>query len=472
MGRKFPNGLKDVFNDEECSREWKEMPERLKNRYKGMAKQHNNEGDEQIVDKKTCNGRSILALKKKSEEEANQNERMYFYIEQIVSSGCAYKTLATQKFFFIHANHFCARELPNNTLDYYPAEFAIGEFTLKDGLDKVYHEIINEKIPFGYKGLAVDISQGTHQIPPEMEGATNDFLSMGRKLKELLDIAESPFPPLFTTRKTIPVVRSLLRRMFPDHDDTIEPFLIYELEALFQVLLSEMLRNAKQTITVTVLVAERILQKDIFAYERGIECDFHRCIDSAVEYCSKSMIKRWCYTICDNICEGFDIETIPGIHFPLNQNLQNTISVANQKENSVNTLTTAMDKQCHLSTVKTSSTSSSSGPLENEKKIPDEHRERIRNANNLEASGETRPNQSWQTLTASTSVEGFAERPLRLPKTTSRAQATLQAENLLDCNPDQRFVSIGRGKQLAQSELKKHVGALGRGCTDYSKAFF
>lgn len=454
-GRKFRNGLKDVFTDEECSREWQEMPMHLRQRYNTMAKQEKNNGNgENSVEKKTCIGQSISGIKKKYEQETSYNETMYSYIESTISTAWARKTLATQDFIFVHANYFCVRELPYNTLDYYPAEFAVGKFSLKDGLREIYNEIINEKIPIGYKGIAMQNSQDTHQIPPEMEGGTDDFHSMGRRLKELLDINGTTFPPMFMTKKTKPVVQSLFHRMFPDYDDTVQPFLLYEIEALFQVLLDMMLRNAKQSVTVTALVAERMLQKDIFAYERGIECTYHRCIDAAVEYCSKSMIKRWSYTICDNICEGLDIDTIPGIHYPSKKSYENSYSVVNPNDDSTHEFANAFHEQCQP----------------DKETITKKNYEVTESNKNLETSEKMPSKKTFQQPTPLLLTNGSATgRPLRLPKTTSRAQSALQNEgNSSNYNLNQSS-GVGKGKQLIDSGLKKQLTALGRGWSNHSK---
>lgn len=111
----------------------------------------------------------------------------------------------------MHVNCFFERH-NGQSVEHFPAEYAIGAFSLENGIDDVYHEIVSTPIPLGYKREALETSKSTHNIPIEYEGGENDFVKMREKLLNFLESRKigNAYPPIFTLRSLGNIVRSVL----------------------------------------------------------------------------------------------------------------------------------------------------------------------------------------------------------------------------------------------------------------------
>lgn len=118
------------------------------------------------------------------------------------------------KFCFVHVNWFFSTIIDNN-ITYFPAEYAIGVFSLENGIEDVHHVIVSAKIPLGYRREALETSQTTHDIPVEYPGGETDFAIMYKKLINFLESRKTlnKYPPLYTTNNCVGVVQSLLIRL-------------------------------------------------------------------------------------------------------------------------------------------------------------------------------------------------------------------------------------------------------------------
>ena len=139
------------------------------------------------------------------------------------------------KFIFIHTNWFCKKSIGINKYEFFPAEFAVAEFSIENGIEDVYHELLKAKIPLGWRRDAIEISQQTHQIPLNLEDAENDFSVMYDKFTKFLDARKTgnKYPPLFTLKDLYPAVESLLTKMIDDgskYKDLINNVKIKELK--------------------------------------------------------------------------------------------------------------------------------------------------------------------------------------------------------------------------------------------------
>lgn len=124
----------------------------------------------------------------------------------------------SKKFYFIHVNFLCCVELPNKEKDFIPVEFAVAEFSLKDGvqLENTYHEIIDISVPKGETCEAVRRAAETHGIGIDQTSiGEKNFHIMFEKLKVLMkpEIINDKLPPLYTTAGIKEVVPGLLSRM-------------------------------------------------------------------------------------------------------------------------------------------------------------------------------------------------------------------------------------------------------------------
>lgn len=118
------------------------------------------------------------------------------------------------KFCFIHVNWFFTK-LVDNIIEYFPAEYAVGVFSLENGIEDVHHAIVGVPIPLGYRREAIETSQSTHNLPMECESGESDFGVMYEKLTNFLKPRKivDKYPPLYTTSTFKGAVHSLLAKL-------------------------------------------------------------------------------------------------------------------------------------------------------------------------------------------------------------------------------------------------------------------
>lgn len=315
-GMSFPKGMKEVAANPRCSEDWKIISIEEKRYYQNMAKESRIQA-QGTASKKTSLGELLSDVEARNKRQQEFQQNMHQYIDSVVSMGMKHNNLEKLKFIFIHVNWFFQREVSINKYDFCPAEFAVAEFSLQNSIENIYHEVLNTKIPLGWRRDAIETSQQTHQIPIELPDGQSDFNLMYNKLVSFLQANKTgnKFPPLFTEKDLKLAVESLLERMCKDGHGSMDDFQIYSLEALFGALRNAAAQNV-DSCSIPLVVAEYEFGKDIFFALRGIECDFHKIIDGTSQYCSKSKVKRWGFTICDYCCEFLDIKMIEGVHCP------------------------------------------------------------------------------------------------------------------------------------------------------------
>lgn len=117
------------------------------------------------------------------------------------------------KFYIIHVNHFYNRQLEEEDEKvYYPAEISIAECTLKDGVIRVYNEIINKEIDVGYFSSTKELIDSTHGIEPNIEGGKQKYQEIFEQIQEFLAPGldeNNLFPPLYTRSTDETVFRSV-----------------------------------------------------------------------------------------------------------------------------------------------------------------------------------------------------------------------------------------------------------------------
>ncbi|XP_078050208.1 protein maelstrom homolog [Augochlora pura] len=323
-GKKFPDGLRDVQRDPNLNEEWLHLSREQKAYYQSRAKDSKIEA--QISHSKKTTLGECLDLVIKAEKDVQEfQQNMLRYIESVITMGKQQKSLHKLKFTFIHMNWFYKRETGINTYEYCPAEFAIAEFSLDNGIEKVYHEIVNIKIPLGWKWDALEMSEETHKIPVEHPDGQADFSYMYENIVDFLksNMTGDKYPPLFTIKDMAPAVKSMLKQMCTVTGGSIDDFLIYSIEALFAGLRNAAAENVAG-VSIPLVVAENEFGKDVFSWITGVECEYHKIV-GAPTFCSRSVVKRWGYTICDYCCEYLDIPKVDGVHCPMPQfNLDST----------------------------------------------------------------------------------------------------------------------------------------------------
>ncbi|KYN07019.1 Protein maelstrom 2 [Cyphomyrmex costatus] len=318
QGRTFPDGLKDVQRDSKCTLEWQTLTKQEKGHFEAMAKNDKIVSQVSVKDKKTTLGESLNMLKQKEKEAEMFIKNMQENIKVIIDSAVNLNFLAELKFCFVHVNWFFCK-IVNNIPEYFPAEYTFGVFSLKNGIEDVHHTIVSAKIPLGYRREALEISQNSHKIPVEYEGGQIDFAVMYDRLADFLESRKlvDQYPYLYTRQAFTREVQSLITKLCDAAQEDKEQFKIYELESLFTHLANELFKKREDRDMDTIPVyAHKIFENYTYRFDKGSECHFHKYVDGGSEYCSKSVLQQWAWTLCDEFCAPLDIKIQPGVHQP------------------------------------------------------------------------------------------------------------------------------------------------------------
>lgn len=120
---------------EYCKKDWEVMPDEMKEEYKRKGKKMKNDTKE---GKYTSIGEKITDVQKQSDGSKLQTNAMYSYIDVLLDMQPASYYLPKQKFILIHINSYtCQKEG-----FYFPAEISMAEFSLKNGLERMFHQLI------------------------------------------------------------------------------------------------------------------------------------------------------------------------------------------------------------------------------------------------------------------------------------------------------------------------------------------
>ncbi|KYQ54342.1 Protein maelstrom 2 [Trachymyrmex zeteki] len=317
-GRTFPNGFKDVQQDPECNAEWQSLTKQEKGNFESMAKNDKVASQISAKDKKTSLGESLIMLQQKEQEALMFLKNMQENIKVIIDTAVNLNFLAELKFCFVHVNWFFSM-IVNNTLEYFPAEYTFGVFSLKNGIEDVHHIIVSAKIPLGYRREALEISQNSHKIPVEYEGGETDFAVMYDKLANFLESRKlvDQYPYLYTRKAFTREAQSLIAKLCDAAHQDKEQFKIYELESLFVHLANELFKTRKDRVMDSIpIYAHKIFENYTYRFDKGFECHFHKYVDEGPEYCSKSVLQQWAWTLCDEFCAPLNIKMQPGVHQP------------------------------------------------------------------------------------------------------------------------------------------------------------
>ncbi|KAK0174724.1 hypothetical protein PV327_010461 [Microctonus hyperodae] len=313
QGRKFPNGLRDVQADPKCSEAWNALSVEEKNEYNRLGK---DKREKQF--KLTGMGESVELLQREKRLQMEYEANMKDYIDRSIKEADKINNLDVMTFYFIHVNHFYTKvNLDNNTTDYIPAEYALAEFSLKDGIKRIHHQIINTPIETGYTREYIEHSDSTHKLTNELPEGESDYAVMYKNLEEFLNPGKTAnrFPPLYTVRRMKTIVPCLLERMAnAAKSDVI--FDIYSLEYLFGTLMGTVNENFPE-IAGRAILAEAQFDKDAYMWSSDIECYYHANIEGTGPYCSQSLVQQWGFTIADYCCPKMELDMIPGAHCPL-----------------------------------------------------------------------------------------------------------------------------------------------------------
>ncbi|XP_043281378.1 protein maelstrom 2 [Venturia canescens] len=312
-GRSFPNGFRDVQACPRCNEAWRALTAEEKAPYVNKAKKAKANPE---YGKQTNTGEFIDLVEKEEQNEYDFKLNMESHIRNIISEAKKYKQLQTLRFSFIHMNHYYMRKPDTGPVDYCPAEFAIGEFSIQNGLSRHYHEIIRTTLHLGYTREAMEVSEKTHMLNWDLPIGEGDWAIMYHKVKNFLEPLQEndKLPPIYASKKISHLLPSLFRRMADAVGQNPGKFVVYSLESLYGHILRAVSDHPESR--VLSILAETQLEKEIYAYTPNIECDYHKTLDGKGQFCSLSVIRQWAFEFCDQSCKPLGVKMIPGVHCP------------------------------------------------------------------------------------------------------------------------------------------------------------
>ncbi|XP_065209163.1 protein maelstrom homolog [Planococcus citri] len=323
FGRRFPNGMKDVAIH--ASEDWKNLPPQEKERYNKIAKDHRHDPRPNVpkAEEKRYNsfGVSFAELERQRQEKDARIKQSKDFLFNLVNS-MTIDDLKEHPFYLIHVNYFCKTDHD----EYLPAEIAISEFSLLNGVHKYFHRFLSPgTIPTGYACEVKEHSDKYHRIPFNLTRNMDKFDEVYAQLREFMKGKFVTFdnPPLFTLTDNVfdntstSAVKKTLERLWesahygPDTYDTWESeFGVYSLAQLLFEMKRKILDGNPNGILPfpNDVLADAELRKDLYHFRSEMACKFHQVEDN-LAFCSQSYVIRWAHIIRDHCCHYLGIDT-------------------------------------------------------------------------------------------------------------------------------------------------------------------
>ncbi|KAI9588850.1 protein maelstrom 1-like [Glossina fuscipes] len=286
-------------------------------------------------DKLTCVGTSISQMDRQKLELEQKEKQIKRIIEQTVRNSEKDGELEHKAYYFITVNYF-TKILKGNV--YIPAELSVCEYSLKQGVSRIFHTLINPGTNvYGHQYEAQYHSETTHNLPlpPKALGDENLGTIYNEVLRFLGDTDE--YPPLYTARENIHIVVSVLDFLKSDIRASNKTLNIYPIQYLFYVMKESTCEQGELEKPKSFHITDAYFERDYFEYQSGIACQFHEDKDKS-KYCTQSIITRWGYMFSDYMCRDIAIPLILGRHVPQNTNLEAIITPARANCSETNSL--------------------------------------------------------------------------------------------------------------------------------------
>lgn len=178
-------------------------------------------------------------------------------------------------FFLIHVNYFYTKTF-DSFVDYYPAEYAIVEFSLSEGQKRHLHQIVRAKFELGYTGEARELSNSTHKLTEDMPEGESNFLTMYDGLVDFLKqskLKNGRYPSLYASSKIMKIAPGLFERITEAAGVPSDTFDLYSLEHMFGTIMSRVNDQVDLGHCNMTLIAEAELAKESFSFAPNLECD-------------------------------------------------------------------------------------------------------------------------------------------------------------------------------------------------------
>uniref|UniRef100_A0A2S2NS65 Protein maelstrom n=1 Tax=Schizaphis graminum TaxID=13262 RepID=A0A2S2NS65_SCHGA len=321
---------------EYCKKDWENMPDQMKEKYKIKAK--NMKGEEKAA-KFTSIGEKIDDVQKQSDDTKFQANAMYAYIKELLDMQPSNFYLPKQTFILIHINPYtCEKEG-----FYFPAEISLAEFSLEKGLIRIFHQLIGfdqtrAKAPKASTGDINMHAANNHKINVFSMFPNNyteillkiiGFI-MNKEVDEaVLNDSTLDMPPVYTAHTPIGnelmITSTSLFKLFAsavknaDRNYFNNIIKVYHLDKLFMELKNRchQIRHPEETDDLaipSVAMATDNLTKDVYSIINSIGCNYHEKLEYS-HACSNFFVCKWIYILSAHCCRYFDIKLKSGYHY-------------------------------------------------------------------------------------------------------------------------------------------------------------
>ncbi|XP_976484.2 protein maelstrom isoform X1 [Tribolium castaneum] len=280
----------------------------------------------------TTDGIDIEVVERKERDEARKKQEMKDDITRTLKAAYFATDLDEKIFLVIHINHLAYYPTEDK---YFICEIAIAAVSLKNGVEDVFHRIVKPgKLPLGYYGGALTHSKETHQMLElvQDEPYENNTREVFNEMTSFLKLwrGKGSDSIVYADEKTHEMITKVIDNFCQEfnYPDEIK---VYNFQYLFFALRNSV---AARTVWPTETYSSTELEKDLYSYTPDISCEFHEMSDISV-YCSKSIVTRYCYTLCDHCCTDLNIQLVAGFHVPKNSRIAVDSSRTNSKAPSV-----------------------------------------------------------------------------------------------------------------------------------------
>ncbi|XP_068148521.1 uncharacterized protein [Drosophila tropicalis] len=285
--------------------DWVKMSDEKKLRYK-MEAARSNQGIKATTQSSPIKQAQQPKPLTPEEEEQLKAKR---HIDKMVNDSVESIELETEMYCFIMVNYF-AKTTKSDM--YQPAELAMAEFSLQEGVRRLFHKLINPgSSVYGSEFVTKTLAKETHQLPiPPNALGEDDLMGLFKDILQFLE-HKNEYRPIFTTTERIPIVSGALKYLNGGNHE----LKVYPIEYLYFVLKKSSCQISGMPLPKSLFDTSRIFERDLYQHEANISCDFHEPRDLS-KYCAKSCVTRWGFMFANFMCYDLAITMLPNRHKP------------------------------------------------------------------------------------------------------------------------------------------------------------
>ncbi|XP_063699028.1 protein maelstrom homolog isoform X2 [Culicoides brevitarsis] len=315
MGRRFPGGMREVATA--ASEPWRSVSAREKQRFENMAKAHK-EQDKKHGERYTSQGKSLSEVAREEEERKLREENKKKTIVKLIDDAVQDERLVDTPWYIMSFNYF-TKEISH--VKYYPAEVGITRFSIRKGITKKYHCLVNPgKLPLGHAFTAKDHGEKTHKLPvPPNALGESEFDTILVQILEFFTEERSSRDaafPVFVNDPEMEMCESILRDFCEKSELEFDLVKVLPLTFFFQKLVAAVFKvYCDEESKFSFAIAQSHLERDAYDYHRGNGCQLHE-VDDVNPHCALSRPTRWAYYIIDQTIGITGGRKRAGYHYP------------------------------------------------------------------------------------------------------------------------------------------------------------